>query len=251
MVARPSVCLRRLARGRRAAQVGFGRFLANTKVTTERLIEGWGAQTAVAVAGRHVLAVHDTSEFNFRTTPKRRRGLGKIGKGGGHGVLLHAMLALDAGTGGCLGLVAGRIWTRRGRVKVTVAAGWTIDIPGSFAEKWDDEGKTWCAWDEGRTIWFTSFALESDKEPARPAEECLELMPLEGEGERFDHRQEHLVGRAIWAPGEEDGEPVWQLQALTATPGGAALLTICVEDPKDKDWAIRAWRRRSTNRPRA
>src|SRR5271170_2276106 len=68
--------------------------------------------------GRHVLALQDTSEFNFSTTPKRRRGLGKIGKGGGRGVLLHAMLALDAGTGGCLGLVAGRIWTRRGRVKV-------------------------------------------------------------------------------------------------------------------------------------
>lgn len=135
-----------------------------------------------------------------------------------------------------------RVGYRRGRVKVTVAAGWTIDIPGSFAEKWDDEGKTWCAWDEGRTIWFTSFSLESDKGPARPAEECLELMPLEGEGERLDHRHEHLVGRAIWAPGEEDGEPVWQLQALTAAPGGAALLTICVEDPKDKDWAIRAWR---------
>jgi hypothetical protein len=118
MVARPSVCLRRLARGRRAAQVGFGRFLANPKVTTERLIEGWSAQTAVAVAGRHVLVPQDTSEFNFSTTPKRRRGLGKIGKGGGRGVLLHAMLALDAGTGGCLGLVAGRIWTRRGRIKV-------------------------------------------------------------------------------------------------------------------------------------
>ena len=52
MVVRPSVCLRRLARGRRAAQVGFGRFLANPKVTTERLIEGWGEQTAVAVAGQ-------------------------------------------------------------------------------------------------------------------------------------------------------------------------------------------------------
>jgi Transposase DDE domain len=118
MVVRPSVCLRRLARGRRAAQVGFGRFLANPKVTTERLIEGWSAQTAVAVAGRHVLVPQDTSEFNFSTTPKRRRGLGKIGKGGGHGVLLHAALALDAGTGGCLGLVAGHIWTRRGRVKI-------------------------------------------------------------------------------------------------------------------------------------
>src|SRR6516162_9300760 len=118
MVARPSVCLRRLARGRRAAQVGFGRFLANTKVTAARLIEGWGEQTAVAATGRHVLAIHDTSEINFKTTPKRRRGLGEIGKGGGRGVLLHAMLALDADTDACLGLVAGEVWTRSGRVTV-------------------------------------------------------------------------------------------------------------------------------------
>ena len=105
MVTRSSVCLRRVARGRRARQVGFGRFLANRKVTIDRLIEGWSDRTAAAVKGRHVLALHDTSEFNFRTTPKRRRGLGEIGKGSGRGLLLHAMLALDAKTGGCLGLV--------------------------------------------------------------------------------------------------------------------------------------------------
>ena len=118
MVVRPSVCLRRLARGRRSQQVGFGRFLANPKVTVDRLIEGWSDQTAAAAAGRHVLAIQDTSEINFRTTPKRRRGLGEIGKGNGRGVLLHAMLALDAGNGSCLGLVGGRIWTRRGRVTI-------------------------------------------------------------------------------------------------------------------------------------
>ncbi len=118
MVVRPSVCLRRLARGRRSQLVGFGRFLANRRVTVDRLIEGWGDQTAVAATGRHVLAIQDTSEINFRTTSKRRRGLGKIGKGGGRGVLLHAMLGLDANTGSCLGPVAGRIWTRRGLVKV-------------------------------------------------------------------------------------------------------------------------------------
>jgi len=118
MVVRPSVCLRRLARGRRSQQVGFGRFLANPKVTVDRLIEGWSDQTAAAAAGRHVLAIQDTSEINFRTTPKRRRGLGEIGKGNGRGVLLHAMLALDAGNGSCLGLVGGQIWTRRGRVKI-------------------------------------------------------------------------------------------------------------------------------------
>src|SRR5580704_16959456 len=94
MVMRPSVCLRRLARGRRSQQVGFGRFLANRKVTIERLITGWSDQTAGAVAGRHVLAIQDTSEINFRTKPGRRRGLGEIGKGVGRGLLLHAMLAV-------------------------------------------------------------------------------------------------------------------------------------------------------------
>jgi hypothetical protein len=72
MVARKQVCLRRLG-GRRAQEVRFGRFLANPKITVDRLIEGWGDQTAVAVQGRHVLAIQDTSEFNFKTTAQRRR----------------------------------------------------------------------------------------------------------------------------------------------------------------------------------
>ena len=117
MVARSTVCLRRLGNGQRDQQVGFGRFLANSKVTTERVIEGWSDQTIAAAAGRHVLSIQDTSEINFRTTPQRRRKLGKIGKGSGRGLLLHAMLALDANSGSCLGLVAGRVWTRRGCVK--------------------------------------------------------------------------------------------------------------------------------------
>ena len=110
--------MRQLGRGRRADEVRFGRLLANRKVTVERVIEGWSERTALAAAGRHVLAIQDTSEINFRTTPEDRRGLGEIGKGGGRGVLLHAMLAVDAESRGWLGLVAGRIWTRAGRVSV-------------------------------------------------------------------------------------------------------------------------------------
>jgi hypothetical protein len=118
MVAHPTVCLRQLAHGQRAEEVGFGRFLDNPRVTVERLIDGWSDQTGAAAAGRHVLAIQDTSEINFHTTPGRRRGLGKIGKGVGRGLLLHAMVAVDANSGSCLGLVAGRIWTRRGRIRV-------------------------------------------------------------------------------------------------------------------------------------
>lgn len=122
MAARGSSCLRRLAGGQRSFIVGFGRFLGNPRVTAEKLIEGWGTQAALACAGRHVLAVQDTSEICFATHAQNRRGLGEIGRGGGRGVLLHAMLALDAETGGVLGLAAGKIWTRQGRVETPHAA---------------------------------------------------------------------------------------------------------------------------------
>jgi hypothetical protein len=107
-----------LARGRRGQVVGFCRFLANGRVTVESLIAGWGTAASIACAGRHVLAIQDTSELNFATTAEHRRGLGEIGKGVGRGLLLHAMLGMDADTGGVLGLVAGRIWTRAGRASV-------------------------------------------------------------------------------------------------------------------------------------
>lgn len=96
--------------------MGFSRFLANRRVTVEALLDGWGAELSEACAGRHVLALQDTSEINFTTTKQRSRGLGEIGKGTGRGVLLHAMLGLDAETGALLGLASGRVWTRDGRV---------------------------------------------------------------------------------------------------------------------------------------
>ena len=117
-MSRESVCLRRLAAGQRRDIIGFDRFLGNRRVTLEALIEGWGAVTSQACAGRHILAIQDTSEINFNTTKQHRRGLGEIGKGNSHGLLLHAMLGVDAETGGIVGLAAGRIWTREGRVQV-------------------------------------------------------------------------------------------------------------------------------------
>src|SRR5215813_4558280 len=117
MVACTNVCVRRLAQGSWAAQMRFWRFLANERVTVEKLIEGWSGRTQVAAAGRHVLAIQDTSEIRFATTPENRRGLGKVKKGNSHGVLMHAMIGVDADSGALLGLVGGRIWTRKGDVE--------------------------------------------------------------------------------------------------------------------------------------
>jgi hypothetical protein len=119
MVAGKDVCLRRLAKGKRSQEVRFNRFLGNAKVTTARVIESWGEGTSAAAEGRHILAIQDTSEINFSTTAKRRRGLGEIGHGNGRGVLLHPMLAVDAENGSCLGLLSGQVWTRKGRRTVS------------------------------------------------------------------------------------------------------------------------------------
>lgn len=96
----------------------YWRFVANPRVTVDKIVEGWSDRTRLAVDGRHVLALQDTSEIKFATSADDRRGLGKVGKGNVYGVLLHAMMTVDADTGVCLGLAGGKVWTRQGDVKV-------------------------------------------------------------------------------------------------------------------------------------
>ena len=85
MVARKTVCLRRLA-GNRKGELQCGRFFANRKVTAARIIAGWSRLTGEACAGRHVLAIEDRTEVKFPTTAQRRRGLGPVKKGNAYGV---------------------------------------------------------------------------------------------------------------------------------------------------------------------
>jgi hypothetical protein len=114
MLTSKTVCQRRLDE-KRAGCLGAWRFFDNDKVSTEKIVDSWGERTCEAVAGRHVLAIHDTTEVHFATRPKRRRGLGQCGHGNAYGLLAHAMMAVDADSGACLGLVTGQIWNRKKR----------------------------------------------------------------------------------------------------------------------------------------
>jgi hypothetical protein len=115
MVLRKTTCLKRLG-GDRAGEESIGRFFANAKVTAAKIIESWGVRTGPAAAGRHALAIQDTTEVKFPTTAGR--GLGPCGHGNAHGILAHVMLAVDAASSACLGLVDGEIWNRPGNVTV-------------------------------------------------------------------------------------------------------------------------------------
>ena len=73
MVARKTVCLRRLG-GHRGGEPQAGRFFANPKVTAAKIVKGWSDLTGPAVAGRHLLAIQDTTVVKFPTTAQRPRG---------------------------------------------------------------------------------------------------------------------------------------------------------------------------------
>lgn len=111
MVGQQSVCLRRLGEGR-AGEVRFGRFVRNQRVTLDKLIEGVCAGVKARSAGRHVLAIEDTSELNYQKHAGRVAGLGTVGNGRDKGLFLHPVLAVDADDGACLGLGALQLWQR-------------------------------------------------------------------------------------------------------------------------------------------
>ena len=72
-------------------------------------------RTATRAVGRDVVVIQDTSELALGGRRAKASGYGPVGKGGGlRGLLLHAVLAVDAGTGGVLGLVDAKVWNRKG-----------------------------------------------------------------------------------------------------------------------------------------
>jgi hypothetical protein len=113
-VARPGSCIRRLA-GTRAREIQFTRFLRNASVTAIEMAAHAAERTAARAAGRDVVVIQDTSELALGGRRAKANGYGPVGKGGAlRGLLLHAVLAVDAGTGGVLGLVDAKVWNRKG-----------------------------------------------------------------------------------------------------------------------------------------
>jgi hypothetical protein len=110
MVMRGTVCLRQLANSE-ADERRFGRWLGHDRVTVEEIRADF--QARAAEHGGHVLAVQDTTELNFQHHAGKVGGLGAVGNGKDLGLFLHPVLALDADSGACLGVVDAQVWTRR------------------------------------------------------------------------------------------------------------------------------------------
>jgi len=84
-------------------------------VTVAEMAAHAAGRTGARACGRDVVVIQDTSELALGGRRAKANGYGPIGKGGAaRGVLLHAVLAVDAGTGGVLGLIDTKVWNRKG-----------------------------------------------------------------------------------------------------------------------------------------
>lgn len=88
--------MRRLG-GSRAGEMRLTRFLRNDAVTCEEMLSEAAARTAERCAGRHVVAIQDTTVLR---------------SSGGGGSYLHAVIALDGEDDAVLGLIDGQFLER-------------------------------------------------------------------------------------------------------------------------------------------
>ena len=131
---------------------------------------------------------------------------------------------------------------RRGRVDVTLSGGWSLTIPGEFAEEWDENGEGWSAWLGGRTIWFKPWSVSGPHDESLTAQEILDSLPWPEDAEIIEYEDGELASRAIFVPCEEDGQALWNLKACSAITGKFAECNIYLQDESDLDWALEIWK---------
>lgn len=83
--------------GTRAGEIRLSRFLRNDAVHPEAMIAEAGRRMAGRCAGRHILAIQDTTVVRSE---------------GGGGLYLHAMIGVDADDGAIIGAIHGRFLSR-------------------------------------------------------------------------------------------------------------------------------------------
>jgi hypothetical protein len=109
----PTMCVHALAEDRNE-EVAFGRFLDHDGVSQAEMVVTAGRLTGQRAAGRHVLAIQDTTELNFPAHTASKCGFGRSGNGRDIGLFIHPSIAVDARSGGVIGLVGTQVINRTG-----------------------------------------------------------------------------------------------------------------------------------------
>lgn len=131
---------------------------------------------------------------------------------------------------------------RRLPVRMQLGSGWSIEVPGDFAQEWDDE-RTWTGWNLTRTVWFHAVGFtKPDGSRPTPAEAVAVGRRSLPEGTAVPGVDRNgLRGEAVFGETVEDGRQVWRLSGVSAAEGQLVVCHVYIEDVADRDWAVQTW----------
>ncbi len=127
----------------------------------------------------------------------------------------------------------------RRRPVTIVHEGWTLQVPGSFAERRTAE--EWWGGETGRSITLAAVETGTEDGPMT-AEAFLQQVAGEPGSETLTHRAGSVVGRARLSSDASSGVEVGVVEGYSATLGRGAAVRILFEDATDWKWALDVWR---------
>jgi hypothetical protein len=127
---------------------------------------------------------------------------------------------------------------RRGPVRVT-HEGWTLEIPGSFAERRSAE--EWWGGASGRSITLAAVETGTENGPMS-AEAFLHQVAGHLGNEALSHQAGDVVGRARLATDATSGVEVGVVEGYSAVRGRGAAVRVEFGDATDWQWALDTWR---------
>jgi hypothetical protein len=126
------------------------------------------------------------------------------------------------------------------RQPVTVVhEGWTLEVPGSFAERRSAE--EWWGGETGRSVTLAAVETGTDNGPMS-AEGFLHQVAGDLGSEGLTHQAGEVIGRARLGSDAGSGVEVGVVEGYSATRGRGAAVRITFDDPADWQWALDVWR---------
>lgn len=126
------------------------------------------------------------------------------------------------------------------RNPVTIAhGGWTLEIPGVFAERRTSD--EWWGGGNGRSITLAAVETGGDGGPLSAAA-FLDQVASDLVADALHHRAGNVVGRARMTTDTSSGVEVGVVEGYSAVTGSGAAIRILFDDPEDWRWALDTWR---------
>ncbi|HET7494234.1 MAG TPA: hypothetical protein VFJ80_02225 [Candidatus Limnocylindrales bacterium] len=128
---------------------------------------------------------------------------------------------------------------RRDAVRIS-HEGWSLEIPGSYAER--RTADEWWGGGAGRSITLAATTTGTTAGEPMSAQAFIDQFAIDLGPDAIAHREGEVLGRARLMTEASSGVEVGILEGFSAVTGSGAAIRIQFDDPGDWQWALDTWR---------